>query len=116
MLFRSLEITQSCARHMTANGIFQWNEHYPSLEAFQKDLDREELYVFEQEERVLGAVVISDFKDHVYEPIQWMCATGKNMYIHRLCVHPIAKAKDTLKNSWILQKIKQKKKDLFQYA
>ena len=58
---------------MTANGIFQWNEHYPSLEAFQKDLDREELYVFEQEGNVLGAVMISDFKDLVYEPVQWMC-------------------------------------------
>ncbi|HCD98328.1 MAG TPA: GNAT family N-acetyltransferase, partial [Flavobacteriaceae bacterium] len=44
--------------------------------AFQKDLDREELYVFEQEGNVLGAVVISDFKDLVYEPVQWMCATG----------------------------------------
>ena len=50
-----LEVTQSCARHMTANGIFQWNEHYPSLEAFQKDLDREELYVFEQEGKGIGS-------------------------------------------------------------
>ena len=45
-----LEVTQSCARHMIANGIFQWNEQYPSVEAFQKDLDREELYVFESQE------------------------------------------------------------------
>ena len=104
-----LEITQSCARHMTANGIFQWNEHYPSLEAFQKDLDREELYVFEQEERVLGAVVISDFKDHVYEPIQWMCATGKNMYIHRLCVHPIAQGKGYAKKLMDFAEHKAKK-------
>lgn len=83
-----LKITQACARDMISKNIFQWNENYPNLAAFQKDLDREELFVYEVQEKILGAVVVSDFMDAVYEPMKWKAPTGKNIYIHRLCVHP----------------------------
>ncbi|MCI4642760.1 MAG: GNAT family N-acetyltransferase [Flavobacteriaceae bacterium] len=83
-----LKITQACARDLISKNIFQWNENYPNLAAFQKDLDREELFVYEAQEKILGAVVVSDFMDAVYEPINWKAPTGKNIYIHRLCVHP----------------------------
>lgn len=83
-----LKITQACARDMISKNIFQWNEQYPNLAAFQKDLDRGELFVLEEQKDILGAVVVSDFMDAVYEPIQWKTPTGKNIYIHRLCVHP----------------------------
>jgi GNAT superfamily N-acetyltransferase len=83
-----LKITQACARDLISKNIFQWNENYPNLAAFQKDLDREELFVYEAQEKILGAVVVSDFMDAVYEPIKWKAPTGKNIYIHRLCVHP----------------------------
>jgi len=88
-----LEITQACAADMVSQGIYQWNEHYPNLEAFKKDLQREELYVLELDSEILGAVVISDFMDLIYEPISWLAPTNKNLYIHRLCVHPKAQGK-----------------------
>ena len=65
-------ITQACAKKMQENGIFQWNEHYPSKEAFQKDIDRGELSVMDEE----------------YKPIQWLTPNGNSVYIHRLSVHP----------------------------
>ena len=83
-----LEVTRACATHMIEQGIFQWNEHYPSLEAFQKDLDRKELFVYEKDARVLGAIVISTYMDAVYKPIEWIRPTERNIYIHRLCIHP----------------------------
>ena len=39
-----LEITSACSLHMINGGIFQWNEFYPSRKAFEKDVDRDELY------------------------------------------------------------------------
>ncbi|MBB5266738.1 hypothetical protein HNQ90_000295 [Algibacter amylolyticus] len=41
-----LDITRACAVHMVANNIYQWNQRYPNKIAFQKDVDRSELYVF----------------------------------------------------------------------
>ena len=83
-----LIITQACARKMQENGIFQWNEHYPSEAAFKKDVEREELYAVEENGKILGAIVISTFMDEEYVPIKWLTPNGKSTYIHRLCVHP----------------------------
>lgn len=83
-----LSITRACARHMIAEGIFQWNENYPSLEAFEKDVHHEELFVIEEEGEVRGAVVISTHMDDFYRQINWLTPSTKNGYLHRLCVHP----------------------------
>jgi len=80
--------TQACARHMIAEGIFQWNEHYPSLSAFERDLVNQELYVLEVDKAVIGAIVISTRMDDFYQAIEWLTPSTKNGYLHRLCVHP----------------------------
>ena len=33
-------LTEACAAHMIDQGIFQWNEHYPSKAVFENDLSR----------------------------------------------------------------------------
>nr|WP_321415533.1 GNAT family N-acetyltransferase [uncultured Allomuricauda sp.] len=83
-----LTITLACAKKMQANGIFQWNEHYPSKEAFLKDMEREELFVIEENNIVQGTIVISTLMDEEYEPIEWLTPNGNSTYIHRLSVHP----------------------------
>lgn len=83
-----LEITKACAQFMIENGIYQWNEHYPSKKAFEQDVERNELYVKTVNNAIVGGVVISDFMDEEYIPIKWLTKTGKNLYIHRLFVHP----------------------------
>lgn len=88
-----LAITKACAAFMIKNGIFQWNEHYPSKQAFENDITRNELFVLEKEEKIIGAVVISDFMDDEYVPIKWLTPNKKNIYIHRLFTHPESQGK-----------------------
>jgi len=83
-----MEITRACARRMISLGIYQWNEQYPAREAFLNDLERDELYVNEKEGKVAGAIVISTYMDDEYIPISWLTPNEKNVYIHRVCVHP----------------------------
>lgn len=83
-----LELTKACAKHMIKQGVFQWNEHYPSQEAFFNDLARDELYVLKNNQAIIGCIVISTFMDKEYEPIQWLTPSANNYYIHRLAVHP----------------------------
>jgi len=83
-----LTITQACAKKMQENGIFQWNEHYPSKEAFLKDIEREELFVIEENKTVQGTIAISTLMDEEYIPIKWLTPNGNSTYIHRLSVHP----------------------------
>lgn len=83
-----LRITRACAKFMAENGIYQWNEHYPSKEAFENDIQRNELYVKTVGDSIIGGIVLSNFMDGEYARIDWQAPTGKNMYIHRLFVRP----------------------------
>lgn len=83
-----MALTRVCAKHMIAKGIYQWNEHYPPLSAFENDIKREELFVLEIDGSVQGCIVMSTFKDAEYIPIKWLSQTENNLYIHRLAVHP----------------------------
>jgi len=67
--------------------IYQWNEHYPNRNAFENDVQRGELYVYMQNNICIGCIVITTIKDVEYVPIEWL-TKDKNIYIHRLAVHP----------------------------
>lgn len=83
-----LTITKACAAFMIKNNIFQWNEHYPSKQAFVNDIDRNELFVLQVDKKIIGTIVISTLMDDEYIPIEWLTPNDKNIYIHRLSIHP----------------------------
>ncbi|MCH4822383.1 GNAT family N-acetyltransferase [Gramella lutea] len=81
-------LTESCARAMIEKGIYQWNEHYPSLEKLKADIHKGELYVLENQNGIIGIIVVTSEKDEEYIPIKWLSKTENNLYIHRLATHP----------------------------
>jgi ribosomal protein S18 acetylase RimI-like enzyme len=83
-----LDLTRACAKAMIAQKIFQWNEYYPSAQAFETDIDRDELFVLKVDNQIIGTLVCSIFMDKEYESIDWLTPNGENLYIHRLAVHP----------------------------
>jgi len=83
-----MALTKACAYHMIERGIFQWNEHYPSSVAFEKDILRNELYVFEKSSMIVGIIAITPLMVKEYEPVVWLTKNHNNIYIHRLAVHP----------------------------
>jgi len=83
-----LKITKSCARQMTVQNIHQWNEHYPSKQAFISDVKQNELYVLEAQNKVIGCIVVSTIMDKEYLPIPWLTTNDNNIYIHRVAVDP----------------------------
>lgn len=83
-----LSITRACAAKMISKSILQWNDLYPSREAFQQDINRDELYVLVENEQILGCIAISSIKDVEYEGVEWLGPDGLNYYVHRLAVHP----------------------------
>ena len=82
------QLTEACAHSLQQLGIFQWNENYPSLNRLQQDIDNEELYLFMEQNEVLGIVALSTQMDEVYKPVNWLTHTSNHLYIHRLAVRP----------------------------
>ncbi|NAS31162.1 GNAT family N-acetyltransferase [Flavobacteriaceae bacterium R38] len=83
-----INITKACNLFMRSKGIFQWTDEYPSLDDFKNDFERNELYVLEKEDNVIGCIVISTFMDEIYKPVKWLTPNENNIYIHRIAIHP----------------------------
>ena len=83
-----LAITKACAKDMIRQNIFQWNEEYPSKDAFENDIKRNELYVFISDDSLIGCMVLTPTMDTEYIPINWLTVNDNNLYIHRLAIHP----------------------------
>lgn len=83
-----LNVTKACAVDLIAKSIFQWNEEYPSREAFEIDISRNELYVLISEEKIIGTLVLTPKIDEEYIPIKWLTPSKNNLYVHRLSIHP----------------------------
>ncbi|WP_025743643.1 GNAT family N-acetyltransferase [Aquimarina pacifica] len=82
------KLTKACAKAMITNGIYQWNEHYPTRERLYLDIELQELYVFAEHHQIRGMIVLTPMMDEEYIPIQWITPSGNNLYVHRLAVHP----------------------------
>ena len=82
------KLTEACAEALQQQNIFQWNEHYPSREKLQNDIQRKELFVKEVKDRIIAIMVLTPKMDAVYENIEWSTETGNNLYVHRLATHP----------------------------
>ncbi|WP_109436385.1 MULTISPECIES: GNAT family N-acetyltransferase [Aquimarina] len=81
------QLSQACAKEMIANGIYQWNEEYPTLERFKKDIELHELYVLEEKD-IKGIIVLTELIDEEYVPVKWLTESKNNLYVHRLAIHP----------------------------
>jgi ribosomal protein S18 acetylase RimI-like enzyme len=83
-----IDLTKSCAKYMIAKNIFQWNEHYPNKSVFENDIKRDELFVLEINNTIIGCIVISIIMDEEYIPVKWLTPNENNIYIHRLAIQP----------------------------
>lgn len=81
-------LTKACAADLCRKGIYQWNENYPSREAFMVDLERGELWVMEQQGHIMGCMALSEVMDEEYREVEWIAPTVDNRYVHRLAIHP----------------------------
>ena len=82
------KLTEACAKALQQQNIFQWNAHYPSLKKLQNDIEKEELYVLEEENMIIAIIVLTPNMDEVYRNIDWLSKTSNNLYVHRLATHP----------------------------
>lgn len=83
-----MDLINACSTDMEAQGIFQWNEFYPTVSIIEEDLKKQSLYIIKDEAGTIGMIVINDEQSPGYQTIDWKIKTGKVMVIHRLAVHP----------------------------
>jgi len=83
-----LELVRKCIIEMNNDGITQWNDQYPPMDIFGKDIEKGNLFKLKNEDEIIGMIVLSSEQDKEYEPVDWTDRTGSPLVVHRLAVHP----------------------------
>lgn len=81
-------LTKSCASNMISQGIFQWNEYYPSKEVLFNDIKLKQIWKYLFKDKIVGIIVLTEIEDIEYKDVKWLTNNAKNLYVHRLAVHP----------------------------
>ena len=75
-----------------------WDEVYPFCE-FEKDIMNKEMFVIEDEGKILGSFALSEFDDPEYHTIEWKSNNKKWFYINRLAILPSEQGKGYAKQA-----------------
>lgn len=70
------------------NGIYQWTENYPTISIIENDLTKGILYTIKSNEKIIGAINISEEQEKEYELVKWEFDNSKVLVIHRLVIDP----------------------------
>lgn len=78
---------------MTGNGIYQWDELYPTGDDFREDIDRKQLYVGVTDSRNMPQIAVAYVLNKEYDPQYdngvWQHPEEPYYVVHRLCVNPL---------------------------
>lgn len=80
------KLIEAAKQLMSEQGIEQWDDKYPILEDFEKDINKETLYVAVKGEKLAAIYVISEECDNEYHKCVW--ENERPCIIHRFCVSP----------------------------
>ena len=84
-----MEITRRCIENLDRNGIYQWDEIYPSRKDFQEDILEQNLYVITSPSvrNISGCICINEIEYPGYEKAEW---SGSSFFvIHKMIIDPL---------------------------
>ncbi|WP_138418975.1 GNAT family N-acetyltransferase [Aquibacillus sediminis] len=110
-LQRIMEIVAASVEVMNEQGNYQWDHTYPTVANYQTDLDNEELYVYQQDDAILGVVAISEKPHSEYPLIRWSYPDHA-LTVKRLAVDPAARGKSIADNFFQFAELVAKEKGI----
>lgn len=72
--------------------INMWNAVYPFCE-FEKDIENEDMYLIENENKIIGSFTLTEYDDPDNHVINWSLNNRKWFYINRLVILPFEQGK-----------------------
>lgn len=81
-----MEITRRCVINLDEHGIDQWDDTYPSSEAFLSDIQGDSLYIIESSNIIRGCICVNDLEYPGYENATW---SGSIFHVvHKMIIDP----------------------------
>jgi ribosomal protein S18 acetylase RimI-like enzyme len=83
-----VELIWRVTESLTIQGIFQWDEHYPSRDFLREAIADENLYVFLADGKIVGSVVLDEWQAPEWDAIIWKPTDTPVLVIHALAIEP----------------------------
>ena len=75
-----------------------WDNEYPFCR-FENDISYKEMYVIEDETRIIGSFALNNYDNPDYHSIQWTSKNKKWLYLSRLAILPSEQGKGYAKQT-----------------
>ncbi len=83
-----LELVSVCISDMEERGLTQWDREYPGSSLLEEDIEKERLFLMNDQDRIVGIIALVSEQDPEYSDVDWEDKDGRSVIIHRLAVHP----------------------------
>ncbi len=84
---------------MEQNNIFQWDDLYPAKGDFQKDIEKDQLYVGLVDGQIAIMYTLNQEYEKEYENGKWKYKDRPFAIVHRLCINPAFQNKGIAKST-----------------
>ncbi len=83
-----MNIIKDAINDMESKEIYQWDSIYPDEEVLTLDINKENIYVYVEENIIKGFIILNHDEAEEYKTLEWKYIKGKHLIVHRLCVSP----------------------------
>ncbi|RIM76804.1 GNAT family N-acetyltransferase [Staphylococcus xylosus] len=83
-LLSILNIVEESKATMQQDNNNQWDEHYPLEEHFERDIEKESLFVLEENDKIYAFIVVDQEQAEWYDNLEWPVNRQGAYVIHRL--------------------------------
>jgi len=87
-----MRLVHAVVPRMRASGNLQWDEEYPNIAVFTRDLELAQLWVAELNEQIAGIAAITTDQEAEYANVGWDISELA-IVVHRLAVDPMFQGK-----------------------
>jgi ribosomal protein S18 acetylase RimI-like enzyme len=83
-----IDLYHTIVHVLQKEGNDQWDKDYLNDDLIKNDIKNGKLYGIKEAGRFIAVLVLTEEKKPQYDQVNWQFTEGKNLYIHRVAVHP----------------------------
>jgi ribosomal protein S18 acetylase RimI-like enzyme len=83
-----VSLIDACRLDLIAQGLYQWDENYPSRTFYQEAIQKGHAFLLRQDEILAGLVVLDERQHPSWRKVRWEPMGSRPLVIHSLAIHP----------------------------